>query len=120
MEPGWQRNVVVGVVLAVWVAGRPARDGRRRPVHGRGPQGLYLVALLGVLAASRAVASLGTRFAVTVVAVAAVQAAYQLSVNGRIGWAWLAITALGIATVMTGVEAIFRRREESRRSTAPS
>lgn len=115
MEPGWQRNVVIGVVFAVWVAGfglLEVDDG------GRFMDGvvtaLYVGAVgLPLLIAPR-ITSLRARFMAVLVAVAAVTAAFQLAWNGEIGWLWMGVTGLALASISVAADLVARLRQARR------
>ena len=117
MEPGWQRNVVGVVVLAVWAVGfglLAVDDGR---AFGDGVVDAIRLWgwLLAILLTERLIASLPVRFLVLALSMVAITAVEQLIFDGGATWT-AAVWSVALAALFTVIQLIFAA--VSRRPTA--
>jgi hypothetical protein len=123
MEPGWQRNVVVTIILAVSAVGYGllSLDEGRSFAEGFG-EGLWLSAsLLAVIVAEGLIRSPRARFVVLAASLVAISAAYQLIADGGATWtaaAWAVGAAAGVIVLERIFAAVSRRLPGGRRPTA--
>jgi hypothetical protein len=123
VEPGWQRNVVVGAILLLSAAGWGllTLDEGGTFAEGAG-EGLWLSAtVLAIFVTERLIRSRPARFVVLAASLVAISTVYQLIADGRATWT-AAAWAVAIAAALIAVDMIFtavsRRLTDGRRPTA--
>ena len=109
MEPGWQRNVMVAAVIAVWIAGSGLLEVSDGGTYWDGVLfGVTLAALMAVVVLAHRLTSLVMRFYVIALGAGVLNCLYQLAVNGDVGLFWVIVNALGVAAIVIGSELIAR------------
>ena len=122
MEAGWQRNVVLGVMLAVFAAGYGLLSMEDGTTFAEGAgEGLWLSAVVLATIATEQIRSRAARFVVLAASLVSISAVYQLIADGRATWtaaAWAVVIAAGMIALELIFTIVGRRLSGDRRPTA--
>jgi hypothetical protein len=122
MDAGWQRNVVVGVTLAVFAAGYGLLSMAEGTTFAEGAgEGLWLSATVLAIIVTEQVRSRPARFVLLAACLVAIFAVYQLIANGQVTWsaaAWAVAAAASVAVVELILALVSRRTSGGRRPTS--
>jgi hypothetical protein len=122
MEAGWQRNVVIGVMLAVFAAGYGLLSTADGTTFAEGAgEGLWLSGFVLAIIAAEQIRSRAARFVVLAASLVSISAVYQLIADGRATWtaaAWAVVIAAGMIVLELIFTVVGRRLSGDRRPTA--